>query len=400
MSFSPLPLSYCTNVHPGRSLNEVRHGLNEFTAPVAANIGRPLAAGLWLSAPVIRELKDSPEQLRRLGAELQARDLACYTLNAFPYGDFHSTRVKEQVYLPDWLQVSRLEYTRDCARVLAALLPEGSDGSISTVPLGFKGFCHPINFLDLCADQLLQLARHLRDLHHATGRLIRLAIEPEPFCVLETTGEAIAFFDLLWNRAADANELEIARRYLGLCYDVCHQAVEFEDISESIGQLTAAGIRINKLHITCALQLDDPLHNAEGRAVLARYAEQRYLHQTVVHLPHGELRRSFDLAADWAERPPESMLQADAWRIHFHVPVDAERFGPLITTRPQLKQALTAVAALDYAPHLEVETYTWEVLPGSRARTSTDLIEGLTRELNATHDLLESTRYAAQPALA
>lgn len=387
MSLSTLPLSYCTNVHPGMSVDEVVRGVSEYTAPTRRQFGAPLAAGLWLAQPVIAELKTDPQKLATLQQVLADDDLLCYTLNAFPYGNFHSERVKEQVYLPDWSDPKRLDYTRDCAEVLAQLMPEGVEGSISTVPLGFKQIPHADDFLDRCIDNLLLLARRLDDLHDETGRVVRLAIEPEPLCVLETTDETLRFFERLRQRASDAAAGEIVVRHIGVCYDVCHQSVEFENVQESIAQLQAAGIRINKVHITCAIKLVDPKGNPDGREALAAYVEPRYLHQTFARGADGRLRATVDLARPLCEVPPPEYLNADEWRVHFHVPVNAERLGPLETTRDDLRRALTAVAALEYAPHLEVETYTWAVLPGE---SPPSLVDGLTAELTATRELLAS----------
>jgi hypothetical protein len=308
-------------------------------------------------------------------------------LNAFPFGDFHSPRVKENVYLPDWGDPLRLKYTGNCARILAAFLPEGGEGSISTVPLGFKGFEHAEGFESKASMQLVGLAASLDRLYQDTGRKIRLAIEPEPFCLLETTGEAIAFFNRLRGMAGDTFSGTAAQEYLGLCYDVCHQAVEFEDVALSIQRIQSAGIRINKVHITCAIHLDDPANNAEGRTALARYVEPRYLHQTLARSKSGEILRRVDLTEPLALDPPHDFAEAEAWRVHFHVPVDAEALGPLGTTRSELRRALAAVVKLDYAPHLEVETYTWEVLPGG---SKVALVDGLTRELVATRSLIGS----------
>src|SRR5438034_9156561 len=159
MSLSPLPLSYCTNVHPGRSVAEVERGLDDYTVHVRERFGAPLAAGLWLARPVADELGSSRDLLRRFADGLRRRGLTCHTLNAFPYGDFHSERVKENVYLPDWSQPQRKAYTERCAALLAELLPEGvNEGSISTVPLGFKGFTHSPEFFDRCVAQLIDVA--------------------------------------------------------------------------------------------------------------------------------------------------------------------------------------------------------------------------------------------------
>lgn len=386
MTLSTLPLSYCSNVHPGLTVEAILQGLRDYTVPLKARAGE-LAAGLWLAQPVVDELIHRPAALEQLAMTLHEGELACYTLNAFPYGNFHDVRVKEQVYLPDWTSQSRLDYTRNCARVLARLLPDdGTTGSISTVPLGFKGFEHPADFLDRCSDRLIEVARELHQLREETGRLIRLAIEPEPFCVLETTGESLAFFDRLRARAADQSRLEVVREHIGLCYDVCHQSVEFEDVVDSIRRLTASDIRIAKVHITCAIRLEHPMRNDAGRTMLAQFVEPRYLHQTIGRTSDGRLLRAVDLTRDLALSPADGFEAADEWRIHFHVPVNAESLGPLGTTRPDLRRALAAVAVLPDAPHLEVETYTWHVLPdGSKP----ELVEGLAGEMLATRQLLD-----------
>lgn len=385
MSLSTLPLSYCTNVHPGRSLDEVCDGIRQYTAPVRRQFGSPLAAGLWLAQPVIAELSASPQRLDELRDQLAQDDLVCYTLNAFPYGDFHSDRVKEKVYVPDWTTPERLEYTQDCARVLTHLMPEGTEGSISTVPLGFKQLPREDDFRERCCDNLLKLAEFLDDLHDDTGRVVRLAIEPEPLCILETTDETLAFFADLRERADVRGILDVANRHLGVCYDVCHQSVEFEDVAASIARLRSADIRINKVHITCAIRLVEPASHVEGREALARYVEPRYLHQTFARSADGGILATVDLSEPLALDPPAEYRDAAEWRVHFHVPVNAETLGPLATTREDLKQALAAVAKLEYAPHLEVETYTWHVLPGTRTPS---LVDGLTAELTATRELL------------
>jgi sugar phosphate isomerase/epimerase len=390
MPFSNLPLSYCTNVHPGLTRDAVLDGLRQFTVPLQENCGGPIAAGLWLAAPVIESLLSQPEGPRRFSDAVAGLGLRCNTLNAFPYGDFHSARVKEQVYLPDWSDPARTRYTLGCAQVLAELLPPGGEGSLSTVPLGFKSLVPALGFLDAAIEQLLAVARELMELERRTGKTIRLAIEPEPLCVLETTAETVAFFRLLHGRAEEFGLLDAAQRHLGVCYDVCHQAVEFEDVAASIGLLADEQIRINKVHITCAIDLPNPGTNARARAELGRFAEPRYLHQTFAHWPDGRVASQLDLSPELAATPPDGWLAADRWRIHFHVPVHVERVGELETTRGDLRRALQAVRQLDYAPHLEVETYTWTVFPPDGAEvTSLPLVDGLTAEMLATRALLD-----------
>jgi sugar phosphate isomerase/epimerase len=381
MAFSTLPLAYCTNVHPCRAVTDVPAVLDRYAAPVRAISGFEISVGLWLPAAAVAEA----DAADAVGHALASHGLSCHTLNAFPFGDFHGARVKEQVYLPDWADRRRLDYTLACARLLAAIVPPGGEGSISTLPLGFKGFDHRPEFMAASGDALLACARELAALEAATGRTIRLALEPEPCCILETTAETVAFFTALFAKAARAGIEREARRHLGVCYDVCHQAVEFEDAATAVSALTAAGVRINKVQISCAIEATDPTDPAQRDALLA-YVEPRYLHQTFARAADGSLHHAVDLTPEviadqaWHARAP--------WRIHYHVPVDAERIGPLRTTRSDLERALAAIGRLAYAPHLEVETYTWPVLPGA---DPVDLAAGIARELIATRSLIENT---------
>lgn len=378
MAFSPLPPAYCTNVHPCRSLADVPLVLDRHALAVRDRCGFGISVGLWLPEAAVA----APGAAATVAEALAARGLTCHTLNAFPFGDFHGARVKERVYLPDWADPRRLDYTLACARLLGALLPAAGEGSISTLPLGFKGFDHAADFTTIASDALLGCARQFAALEADTGRCIRLALEPEPCCLLETTAETVAFFAQLFARAATLGIEPEARRHLGVCYDVCHQAVEFEDAPAAIAALVAAGIRINKVQVSCAIEVPDPADPAQ-REALAAYVEPRYLHQTFARDARGDVHRAVDLTADlladaaWRARAP--------WRVHYHVPVDAEHLGPLRTTRGELIRAMAAIGGLDYAPHVEVETYTWPVLPGAAA---TDIAAGIARELIATRALI------------
>lgn len=394
MTICALPLSYCTNVHPGRTVDDVISGLSEHAAAARQQLDLPMAAGLWFSASVAEELTERPQQLERLAQVLWQHDLCCYTLNTFPYGDFHSERVKEQVYLPDWASRRRISYTEQCATLLAQLLPEHGEGSLSTVPLGGRMNPHGPEFQAVCFSHLIQLAGFLKNLHETTGRRIRLALEPEPFCEMDLTAErTVPMFQTLFELADVRGCGAVVREYIGLCFDVCHQAVVFEDVGDSISLLREHGIRINKVHITNAVELRDPAHNPEGRAALCRFVEPRYLHQTYARFADGQIGYRDDLLLDDILcEPADRFLQAATWRVHFHVPVYADTLGPLHTTRPELTAALRRVAALDYAPQLEVETYTWPVMPESGAAEGSaaepTLGARIARELSSTYELL------------
>jgi len=390
-----LPLCYCTNVHACRAAADVPRMLDTYAVPVRRLAGFEIAVGLWLPAAAVAEVLATAGGGAGIRRALEDRGLSCHTLNAFPHGDFHGRRVKERVYLPDWADPRRLDYTLASAALLAELLPAGAEGSVSTLPLGFKLLPQREGFLDACTVQLLAVARRLADLRVETGRTVRLAIEPEPFCALETIAETLRFFARLWAAADVAGCGAAVREHVAVCYDVCHQAVEFEDAAAAIGSLVAAGIRIAKVHVSCAIQLDDPA-DARARAALARHAEPRYLHQTFARTADGRILREIDLTAGLAVAPPEEWARATCWRTHFHVPVDAERIGPLGTTRADLRAALAALVTHGLDPHLEVETYTWPVLPGRPPGDQVaTLVDGLARELTATRDLVAATAVAA-----
>ncbi len=389
MTLSALPLSYCTNLHPGRTVAEVVSGLSQHAAEARQRLDFPIAAGLWLSSPVVKELLADPSALELLAQTLWQHDLCCFTLNTFPFGDFHSERVKEQVYLPDWASARRVTYTEECATVLAQLLPEGGEGSLSTVPLGGKMNPQAPDFRAVCFSNLIRTARYLKHLHETTGRKIRLGLEPEPLCELSNTRrDSLPVFRGLFAQAEALGCEDIVRDYIGLCFDVCHQAVEFEDVKASIRMFSDEGVRINKVHITNAVELAMPSQNPAGLEALKAYAEPRYLHQTFAKFTDGSTQSRLDLTIDDLTRTPsDDFLKAEAWRVHFHVPIYATELGPLKTTRPDLEQALREVAALDYAPHLEVETYTWPVMPGQSSTTGSTA-ERIAEELQSAADLL------------
>lgn len=391
MAFPDRPLCYCTNVHPGNTVDEVIKGIEQFAAKVAGNLDFPIAVGLWFSRAVEEEMSFDMSHQQRIKNALNMHNLTCYTLNAFPFGNFHEKRVKENVYLPDWSDLKRAEYTGCCAYHLADFLDDEIEGSISTLPLGFKHHKHPEDFIQQCISNLIELANELHTIYQQTGKIIRLAIEPEPFCMLETTTEAIDFFAQLFQTAESENKLDLVKQYIGLCYDVCHQAVEFEDAASAIQQIDQAGIRINKVQLSCAIEAQNPAHNPEVSTALLDYLDEKYLHQTMARLADGNILKQVDLTQSLIEQPDADWSAAEIWRVHYHVPVYADTVGPLKTTRPELVKALAAIKKLDYAPDLEVETYTWSVLPADSTHQVPDLATGLTHELQTTQKLILKT---------
>jgi hypothetical protein len=364
-------LTYCTNIHPGESLAEVRHTLTNFVPEIKQRVSpkADFGVGLRLAAQAASELQ-APFALDELRALLAREGLYVFTLNGFPYGAFHATRVKERVYLPDWLEDRRVSYTHSLAKVLAALLPEGLRGSISTVP---GAFAARASAPDAGRKLALNIARSAADLVHLerqTGKTITLALEPEPACFLQTTAEVVRFFEEdLWSRevraelgrliALDPDETEdVLRRHVGICLDACHGSVEFERPRESLVTLLAAGIAVPKIQISTGLKLTNP--DAATLEALRAFDDGVYLHQTVVKSrERRELSHFVDLPAALAAA--KDLGEGAEWRVHFHVPVFETRLGPFSSTQDELVELIGDSPEL--APHLEVETYTFDVLP-------------------------------------
>ncbi len=385
----PVHLSYCTNIHRGESWAETEAALMGHLPAIKARLSpdAPMGVGLRLSARAARELLHGGA-LEAFRSRLAAQGLYVFTLNGFPYGAFHGTRVKEQVYQPDWTRPERLAYTIELASILAQLLPDEPQmvGSISTVPGTFRPLAADLRVLPAIVANLQRAVAELVALARRTGRTVALALEPEPHCLLETTDEAIAFLEgrLLTRQAltdfaalADlpAAEAEPAlRRHLGVCLDACHAAVEFEDVERSVARLRAAGIAVPKLQLSAALEV--PAVDETTGARLARFDDGVYLHQVVERAADGRLRRFADLDEALAEL---ESARGRCWRVHCHVPIFVEGFDGLASTRPVLERLLALQRARRIGPHLEVETYTFEVLPEPLREGGVD--EVIAREL-------------------
>ncbi len=371
-------IGYCSNVHPGEGLDEVLGIIERGVGAVRAARGLTrMRAGLWLSHAAVEALAETGAR-SRFRARLDGQGIRLHTLNAFPYGDFHAESVKEAAFLPDWSDERRLRYTLAAAETLAECLPlDADEGTISTVPLGLRAAWSGEKE-NAALGHLLTLAQALDEILERTGRAVRVCLEPEPGGALERTDQAIAFFDRWLLPAADALRVprDVVRRHLGICYDVCHQAVMFEDAARSLARLLDAGVPVGKIQISSALEAPD----AGAVRALADYAEPRYLHQ--VRVPGRErLYGAPDLPLALADaRLPDDR----PWRAHFHVPVNAERFEHgLTSTQGEVLKVLDFLAAhRTFRPHLEVETYTWQVLPEHRRpRDERALAQGIVSEI-------------------
>ena len=354
-----LHLGYCTNIHRGESWAETWRGLRDYTLRVRDRVcaGRPYGIGLRLSEQAARELME-PGALDEFRRWLDKENCYVFTINGFPYGAFHGTRVKEHVFKPDWSTRERLDYTKLLFDILVKLLPAGMSGSVSTLPGSHKTFGIGADELAAIFDNLCLCSEHIRQLAESTGHDLHLGLEPEPLGLFETSGETLKFFGLYLDRHPGDRDFF---RTVGLNYDCCHLAIEYEDAAEALSRITGAGIRLSKLHLSSALSLPPTPANI-GR--LRGFDEPVYFHQVIVRDGDNPLRRFKDLpdALQYAQSNPNAL--GDEWRVHFHVPLHASPSGGFSDTRSHLLDALDWLAKNPTCcQHLEMETYTWEVLP-------------------------------------
>jgi sugar phosphate isomerase/epimerase len=376
-------VAYGTNVHPRESVDGIIEQMRTYGAGVRAALDVDvLGLGLWLPAAAAAELASRPSEVDRVREALARHGLEIVTVNAFPYARFHADVVKKDVYRPDWSEQARLEYTLDCARVLGRLMPDdAARGSISTLPLGWRSPWYTDR--DSAArDNLGRLGDGLAEIAADVGRPVQVAVEPEPGCVIETTAQAV-------ERLAGVDT-----ELIGVCLDTCHLATGFEDVHEALRRLDDAGLPVVKLQASAAVHVERPADD-DSRAALRRYAEDRFLHQ--VRESAGSRvtgRDDLDEALD-GDRP---LPGRSPWRVHFHVPVHAELEAPLASTRAELADALHLLVAGAHprVDHVEVETYTWDVLPaGRRPEDDAGLVAGLADELRWVRDRLSQMQMEA-----
>jgi hypothetical protein len=390
-------LTYSTLVHPGDTWRDMWASLTTYVPQVKKRVSpdEPFGVSLRLSAASARTLVGSAEERERLKGFLADNDLYLYTVNAFPYGPFKGQRVKEQVYEPDWRSEERTRYTIDVADILAEVVDEGTAPSIQTAPLGFKPNVTGPDVVASYTEHVLRVTAHLVRLEQRTGRTVTIGIEPEPYCFLETTAETVSYFEEhLYSGEAAATLARLAgipiseahsalRRHIGIVFDICHQAVEYEGIDESLRSLVAAGVPIFKLQEAAALHV--PTVTEEAVEVLTRYAQTIYLTQTYERTDGGITRflNLDDALESWAESP-----RPCEWRVHIHVPVFLDDLGAFRTTRSAIEDALALHREQPLSRQLEIETYTWDMLPAD-LKTG-DIVEYVCRELEWVRSRLTS----------
>lgn len=390
-------LTYSMLVHPGDTWAQTRESLERYVPAVKKRVSpdAPFGISLRISAASAQTLTDEPTELAWLGEFLEERDLYLFTVNAFPYGPFKGAPVMERVYEPDWTTDDRVEYTNRVAGILAVVGSIATAPSIQTSPLAFAPKVTGEGYVREFTDNVFRVLGRLRELEQLTGRRVKLALEPEPACFLETTEETVDYFlghvyapDAV-RRFARLTGIPLSeaqsdlRRYLGVVFDIGHQSVGFEDIVVSLTMLADAGIPVFKLQPASALWI--PEVTPDLAAELDAFTETIYLSQTTERKSGAVtkyLHLSEALAAYRADPSPREL------RTHFHLPIFLGDVGNISTTRSGVERALDLHRQLPISDHIEVETYTWDILP-ERLKTG-DIVDYVCRELEFVRDRLMS----------
>jgi len=387
-------LTYCTNIHPGESWAEIFNNLKKYIPGIKQEVSpdAPFGIGLRLSDKASRSLIEGAN-LADFKNWLEENYCYVFTLNGFPYGNFHHQAVKDQVHQPDWTTKERLDYTFRLFDILAALLPDGIEGGISTSPLSYKYWPAILEnkkeVLEKATLHIVKIAEKLFKIHRESGQILHLDIEPEPDGLLENTEEVIqwykewlipqgaAYLKLLLNLSHEEAETCL-KNHIRLCYDVCHFAIVYEKPEDVFHQLKSEGIKIGKIQISAALKVRLPKEIEQRKWVmdaLAPFVESTYLHQVVEQNPAGQLTHFPDLPQALAKLNNPA---AREWRTHFHVPVFLNNYGQLESTQEDILDVLDYLKKEKVSNHLEVETYTWEVLP---ADIRLEITDSIVREL-------------------
>lgn len=384
-----LHLTYCTNIHAADGWAAVFENLRRYAPALKQRFSpaAPFGIGLRLSARDARELLDG--HLDAFRAWLDGEGLYVALINGFPFGTFHRAVVKAEVYAPDWRDDARVAYTRDLIRILAHLAPADVDAGVSTAPLSYKAWvsADDRNAWDAMTRNVVRIAAELYRVRRDTGRTVHLDIEPEPDCSLETVDEAIAFFNT-WLRPIGRAELHrefglspadadaALSDHIRICFDCCHAAVEYEEPLAALARLAHAGIRVGRIQLSSALRVPLPGDPDAVRAVTTRlkpFADSTYLHQTIAR--HDDTLRHFPDLSD-AIASCDGACGSE-WRIHFHVPLFTRDYDGLESSQDDVRTVLQAARTGAITSHLEIETYTWDVLPAS---LKIDLLDSIGRE--------------------
>lgn len=393
-------LTYCSNIHSGESwdlhFEELKKNIPQIRAKISPN--QPFGIGLRLANQASIDLS-LEQNLSEFQNWLLANNCYVFTMNGFPYGGFHNVVVKDKVHAPDWTTSDRVEYTIRMFKILAKLLPENiKDGGISTSPLSYRYWWKDAlslkNATQIATENILLVVDELIKLKKDIGKTLHLDIEPEPDGILGNGDEfldwyenilkstAIIHFEKLGKPSDEA--IELIHTHVQLCYDICHYGVSFEDPQTAVNQLNNLGIKVGKIQISSAVKIDFTSNPTEKLAAIAQFDEPTYLHQVVAKCLDGGFEYFPDLAFAIENFDANKHIE---WRIHFHVPLFLENYGLLHSTQSEIVKTLEIHKKTPFTNHLEIETYTWGVLP---KEVQMPLNESIIREIEWVQNILNN----------
>ncbi len=396
-------LSYCTNIHAGESWVEIFENLKVYLLNIKQRVSEkePFGIGLRLSYQAAIELSDK-SKLHAFKEWMTLNNVYVFTINGFPYGNFHGETIKDQVHTPDWTTDLRKEYTMLLFDVLGALVPVHILGGISTSPISYKYWYATEERLEdakiKACDFLIDVVQHLIDLKNRTGKSMHLDIEPEPDGVIENSEEFLHFYNdyllklgvplLMKNTNCTENEADNAiREHIQLCFDVCHFSIAYEKPVEVIQKMKDNAIKIGKVQISAALKCNVESNNSieELQSYLRPFHEPNYLHQAVIKTNENNYLkfRDLDVAIE-----AMTVTNFKELRTHYHVPVFLAEYQDLQSTQDDIIETLQLWKTNNFTDHLEIETYTWDVLPN---QMQTDIIGAVTREINWVRNSIGET---------
>lgn len=376
-------LSYCSNIHIGEIWAEHFDQLKQHVPAVKAQVSpdQLMGLGLRFANQASIDLQD-PAELHALQTWLSEQNLYVFTLNGFPYGGFHNTIVKDQVHAPDWTTTDRRDYTIRLAHILASLLTE-NEGGISTSPLSYRYWFNSEkereDAMRTSTKHLLEVVDVLAEIEEKTGKIIHIDIEPEPDGLLSNHTDFVHWYEEVLLPAGDP---VLIRRHVQLCFDICHYGVSFDVPKTSIAELRTKNIPVGKIQISSALRVDLREQEAEKIAELQKYQEPVYLHQVKALRKDGSFEEFKDLDEAFAAFQPNTY---DEWRVHFHVPLFLETYGLLGSTQKEIRETIEIHKANPFTNHLEIETYTWGVLPSAY---QIPMADSISREIKTITDIL------------
>jgi hypothetical protein len=382
----PLHLTYCLNIHPGERWSDNFTAIKEKALAVKQRVAPDqwFGLGLRISHHAATRLSSDQDLLHEARDFFAEHQLYPFSINGFPYGRFHQGPVKEKVYEPDWRTPERRDYTLQLADLFTHFLPPEVDGSISTVPCSFKPWITAEGDKNIMARNLAAVVAYLAAIRDDTGQEIHLGLEPEPDCYLETTSETINFFKdaILLAGVGEVARImgtsrgpaeELVRRHLGVCFDTCHVAMQFENLTDSYRAYQSEGIRISKVQLSAAISGPS---NRESWEALKKFNEPVYLHQVKALATSGARIAWYDLPEALAELP--NFPGAEELRVHFHVPLFMQGTGVLSSTSSALTPDFFHELRKGACSHLEIETYTFDVLP--QELNPGDVVKSIARE--------------------